>query len=491
MSDGDDRVAGNAVSFLFFNQDVSVSIQKLLNNAQISVNVNSDEISSGQSFDGVGGAELLGLNASKEFVGEKSALNSVSFNNGDNISSLVKDLESFLDSQLVVIRLDGGEVEFSSLLAVELAFLVNVDVGRKETLIDHPVVAQELVDVVSDGVRQYNNNSVVLVQVVLQSVVNDGADSRSGRTTDQETFFSDESSGHGEGFFIVSLDPFINVLTNAGVGDEIVTDTFNVVRSLDLVEFFGLGQDGTVGVDTDALASGDLFLDLGSATSHGTTSSQTSKEVVELSAGLVNNFLTSVIVMSNGVTGVVVLIEDDGVFQRVSGSLGDFNVRFRGVPGSFSGGSDNLSSQTLHNIDLFLGHLFGKSDNHVVSLDGSSHAKTNTGISGSGFDEGVSGLDEVKLFSIFNHSLTNTILNGTTGVKVFTLHEDFALKTVGLGDVVQTNQRSVSDDFSDVVENSSISFVLLVEEFSVDVVVGGIQPVSLRGHDESAYPCPT
>jgi len=434
----------------------------------------SNKVLSGQSFDGISGAELLGLNSSEEFVGEKNSLDSLAINNGDNISTLIKDFKGFLDSQVLGERLNSGEVEFSSLLAVDLAFLVNQDVGGEETLIDHPVVGQELVDIVSDGVRQYNNNSVVFVQVVLQSEVDSSNDSRTGRTTDQETFFSDESSGHGERFFIFSLDPFINVLTNAGVGDEIVTDTFNVIRGFDGVEGFREGQDGTVGVNTDALASGDLFLDLGGATSHGTTSSQTGKEVVKLSLALVNNFLTSVIVMGNGVTGVVVLIEDDGVFHRVSDSLGDFNVRFRGVPGSFSGGSDDLGSQTLHDVNLFLGHLFGEGDDHVISLDGSSHAKTNTSVTGSGFDESVAGLDEVELFSIFNHSLADTILNGTTGVKVFTLCEDFALKAVGLGDVVQTDQRSISDNFSDVVEDSSISFVLLVEEFSIDVVLGGV-----------------
>lgn len=54
------------------------------------------------------------------------------------------------------------------------------------------------------------------------------------------------------------------------------------------------------------------------------------------------------------------------------------NVRFWGVEGSLSGGTDNLGSKGLQHINLLLGHLFGQSDDHLVSFDSSSQGKTDS-----------------------------------------------------------------------------------------------------------------
>lgn len=82
--------------------------------------------------------------------------------------------------------------------------------------------------------------------------------------------------------------------------------------------------------------------------------------------------------MGDGVVGVGILVQDDRVGNLGVQALGNSNVRLGGIPGSLSGGTNDLSAQSLQDIDLLLGHLLGEGDDGAVTLDSGSQSKTDT-----------------------------------------------------------------------------------------------------------------
>lgn len=84
----------------------------------------------------------------------------------------------------------------------------------------------------------------------LQSSPGDGA----RRATAQQALFLDQTARHGERIVVVGLDPLVAQLAVEDGRDEVVADTFDEV-AVDAfsVEFFGLGQNRAVGIDTNNL----------------------------------------------------------------------------------------------------------------------------------------------------------------------------------------------------------------------------------------------
>lgn len=123
---------------------------------------------------------------------------------------------------------------------------------------------------------------------------------------------------------------------------------------------------------------GAQLLESSGNSSDGTTGSGTSNEHVDLSIAGSVDLLGSVVVVSDGVVGVGVLVEDNRVGDLGVQALGNSNVGLGGIPGSLGGGADNLSTKGLEDVNLLLGHLLGQSNDGAVTLDSGSQSKTDT-----------------------------------------------------------------------------------------------------------------
>lgn len=119
-------------------------------------------------------------------------------------------------------------------------------------------------------------------------------------------------------------------------------------------------------------------LELSGNSGDGTAGSSTSNQHVNLTVAGSVNLLSGVIVVSDGVVGVGVLVQDDRVGDLSVQAFGNPNVRLGGIPGSLGGGANNLGTQSLQNIDLLLRHLLGKGNDGAVTLDSGSQSKTDT-----------------------------------------------------------------------------------------------------------------
>jgi hypothetical protein len=121
----------------------------------------------------------------------------------------------------------GREIEYSN-LGVEPSGLVEV-LRLKEAIVDHPIVGKELGHVVSDRVGHDDDDTRASWHLLADL---DGSDhgGSTGASTEQ-ALLADEATGHGEGRSVLALDPLVDESAIQDVGDEIVADSLDHVRS--------------------------------------------------------------------------------------------------------------------------------------------------------------------------------------------------------------------------------------------------------------------
>ena len=106
---------------------------------------------------------------------------------------------------------------------------------------------------------------------------------------------SDQSSGVGERGEIVCLVPLIDAFSHAGFGDEVVSNTFDLVGWGFGVEGAGDGEDAAVWVSTHDEDLGVEALDFSGDTGDGSSCSDTDDDGVDSAVTLVVDFLTKLV----------------------------------------------------------------------------------------------------------------------------------------------------------------------------------------------------
>ena len=66
---------------------------------------------------------------------------------------------------------------------------------------------------------------------------------------------------------------------------------------------------------------------------------------------------------------------------------------------------------------------------HLVAFEGSSEGETDAGVAGGRLDEMVAFFYTAGIFGFDDHTSTDTVFDGTTGVEELTFEKDFAFKT--------------------------------------------------------------
>mmetsp|Transcript_3107 Transcript_3107/g.5223 ORF Transcript_3107/g.5223 Transcript_3107/m.5223 type:complete len:347 (+) Transcript_3107:325-1365(+) len=283
-----------------------------------------------------------------------------------------------------------------------------------ESVLVHPVVVDELGDVVPDVVGADDHAPLSSSDVVLLDVLDGGGHGSSRGASAQESLLLDHSSGVVESVLITDFNPVVNEGTVADTRNEVISDTFDLVHAtggLLLVEGLRLSEDGADGVNGDDLDIGVLLLELPGNSSQGASSAGSHEHVVKLALTLVPDLLARLIVMSHGVARVLVLVEDVRVLEVLAQLPGKSNVGLGVVEGVLVGGPDDFSAQRLKNINLFLRHFLGQGNNHPESLGGSRDRQPNTSVSGGRLDQDVALLDSIGGHSVHHHSPPDSILD--------------------------------------------------------------------------------
>ena len=110
-----------------------------------------------------------------------------------------------------------------------------------KSMLVHPVVVDKLGDVVSDIVRANDDASFSLTDVVLFDVAHASSHRGSRAASTQETFLLNQSTRIVVGFVIVTFVPLVYQASIRHSGNEIVTNSFNLIPAFWtwLVQRFG------------------------------------------------------------------------------------------------------------------------------------------------------------------------------------------------------------------------------------------------------------
>lgn len=156
----------------------------------------------------------------------------------------------------------GGLGEGLNLSELDLVLSVFSDTGVLvdgefiewvESLLDHPLIRDELGEIVSDIIGE-NNDDILSLQIVLLAELDGGRENSSGGSSAEHTLTSDDSSGHGESHMVINLDPVVNNGSVEDSGNEIVADSLHQIGFISGVETLWEGEDRSVWVNSNDLA---------------------------------------------------------------------------------------------------------------------------------------------------------------------------------------------------------------------------------------------
>lgn len=297
--------------------------------------------------------------------------------------------------------------------------------GDKVSLV-HPVTVDELGDVVTDVVRADNDTALTFTDFVLFNVFHGTSHRRAGRTTAQEAFFADHLSRIFECFLVAYFEPLVNQGAIANSRNEIIPDTFYLVHSawrLLLVQLCRLGKNRAVWVNTNDFDVRVLFFELSRNAGECATSASSNEYVINFSFALVPDLLASFLVMSDRIGRISILVQNMAIFHFFSESFSNSDMTVLVIECIFSRSPDDLSTQSLKNVDLFLTHLLGKTNYHFEALRSGGNRKADTRITGSRLNENIAGLDAASLDRIDDHSSADSVFDRTAWVEELALGE--------------------------------------------------------------------
>ncbi len=168
--------------------------------------------------------------------------------------------------------------------------------------------------------------------------------------------------------------------------------------------------------------------------------------------------------MSHGIAGVVVLIENVSVGQRLLEALGHADVALGRVPRGLGRRADDLGAEALQQVDLLGRHLLGQRDDAPVALDGGGQRQANACVAAGRLDERVSGLDAARRLGVLHHAHGNAVLHRAASVEVFQLAHNVALDALLGHDAAGPHERRVANQ----LEHRVVDLV-----FGRRVAVGG------------------
>mmetsp|Transcript_4058 Transcript_4058/g.6604 ORF Transcript_4058/g.6604 Transcript_4058/m.6604 type:complete len:221 (-) Transcript_4058:614-1276(-) len=200
------------------------------------------------------------------------------------------------------------------------AFLVccSFDFIRIETSLRNPIVIHHLAHVIPGGVSKEHSHSLVFPNVVLLDKTVGTGHGRSTTAPNQQAFVTDDGAHCGESLVVVSLHPIISDLSVKHSGDEIVADTFYLVRCQSflscarrsIIHGVRLCEDTAIRIYGHDLDTWNLFLQLLRCTRNGSASSCRHDHVIQLASCLLYDLFRSAIVVCEWIPWMFVLVQD-------------------------------------------------------------------------------------------------------------------------------------------------------------------------------------
>eukprot|EP00754_Rhynchopus_humris_P004778 Rhum_TRINITY_DN12402_c0_g1::Rhum_TRINITY_DN12402_c0_g1_i3::g.52149::m.52149 len=318
----------------------------------------------------------------------------------------------------------------------------------------HPVVIDELRQVVADAVGEQDDATLALLQPL-------GGDARAvhgaaRRSTDKQTLLLDQVTRVLQRRHVRGHHPLVDEAPVEHVRDEVVADALHLVeRVLLALDELAVPQDRAGGVHADDDQVRQLLLqELGHARD-GASGARTDDDHVELAVALVVDLLRRAVVVRLDVVPVHVLVEHVHVLRvRVAHAVRHRDVRLVGVEGRVVRRADDVGAEGRDDAALLLAHLHRHGHNHLEAAHGARQRHANAGVARRGLDARVALLELALLLSLQHHAAADAVLHGATRVVELALRKHLALQAEVLRHAVQAHQRRVADKVEDGVRDA-------------------------------------
>ena len=104
-----------------------------------------------------------------------------------------------------------------------------------------------------------------------------------------------------------------------------------------------------------------------------------------------------------------------------------------------------LCAVGLQDVSSLNAHGLRHRQDDAVSFSGCDRCKSDSGVSGGGFDDDGAFLEKSFLLRIFDHGLRDTVLNASSRIEILELYQNGCFKSQFLLYINHLNERCVSD----------------------------------------------
>eukprot|EP00906_Rhabdomonas_costata_P016008 RCo022946 len=290
--------------------------------------------------------------------------------------------------------------------------LRDISHGLQKPMGRHPVIADELGEVVSDGVRQQHHTPLALVQ-------NSGSPQRPrnrspAASPNKKALLADQPTGHLKRLPVLGHLPPVNDRPVQHFGHKVVPDALHQVRPPGGVVVV---HDAAVGVHPDNHQPRVLPLQATRNTRQRAPCPRGHHNHVHSAVTLLPDLLCRPALVGLRVRGVRVLVQEvhrPGVLTDQPPSHS--NVTLRCIPRSLRGRADNLRPQGLQHGNLLRGHLLRQSDGAAVPLRRGHKRKPYPRVATAGLHNRVAVVDPSKALRVPNHLQRDPVLHRAPGV---------------------------------------------------------------------------
>jgi len=275
-----------------------------------------------------------------------------------------------------------------------------------------------------------------------------GPDGGAGADADGDAVELDDLLGDRAGLVFLHLDDLVDDLGVEHGGDEAGADALELVRAGGTA-----GEDGrTGGLDGDDLHAGLAGLQHLADAGDGAAGADAGNHEVNLTVGVVPDFLGGRLAVDLGIVGVGELLEDDAV--------GDLLVKFLGLgDGALhalrSFGEDEFGAENLEELAALKGHRLGHGEDELEAVGGGDEGQGDASVTGGGLDERGALIDAAGLEGLDDHGVADAVLHAGERIEELELEEHLGDRAVGGGGAVEADEGRIADGFGDVVVDTS------------------------------------
>ncbi len=264
-----------------------------------------------------------------------------------------------------------------------------------------------------------------------------------GRDSDENTVQASEVAASRNS--ILERD----VLDGVDYGGVVIARDEAGADTLDLMRPGGTaGKDGrSIGLDSDYLDVGFLFLEEFTGTGNSTARTDPGDEEVDVTVGGLPDLGPGGIIVGSGVGGVGKLVESNGAGSGAANFVGPGDRTFHTL-GSRS--ENNLGTESGNDHTSFATHRFGHCENKPVTASSANQSKADPGVTTGGLDDSTALMENTTVLGVVDHSQSDTILDATAGIEVLDLSEDTGGRVVESRPVRKLHEGSVADERSDI-----------------------------------------